>query len=90
MGYHQTKIPRGQLGHFSKITEEYLELLDAHEQDNPILQLCECADLIGAIESFVKNSCGLDLADVIKMKDSTKSAFLDGTRVASTTKNADD
>ena len=33
-GYHRREISKGELGEFSKIIEEYTELLDAHEQSN--------------------------------------------------------
>ena len=36
-GYHRREIPKGELGEFSKIIEEYTELLDAHEQSNNVL-----------------------------------------------------
>lgn len=51
MGYHVKKIRRGELGHFSKIQEEFDELTDAYEQSNPVMELIELSDLIGAIEA---------------------------------------
>lgn len=79
MGYHNRKIERGVLGEFSKIREEYEELADGHEQNNPVLQICEMCDLIGAIEAYAKKF-NLSLDDLVKMKDSTKSAFEEGAR----------
>lgn len=79
MGYHKTQIPKGRLGDFSKITEEYLELVDAHEQNVKILELCELCDLVGAIEEYVKQF-NLTLFDIVNMKNLTKQAFNDGTR----------
>lgn len=79
MGYHKIKIPKGKLGEFSKIEEEYLELFDAVEQDNKILEICEMCDLVGAIEAYA-NKFNLTLEDIIKMKDANKRAFEDGTR----------
>ena len=79
MGYHKTQIPKGVLGEFSKISEEYLELFDAVEQDNKILEICELCDLVGAIEAYA-NKFNLSLNDIIKMKDATANAFNDGTR----------
>lgn len=79
MGYHINKITKGILGEFSKITEEYLELQDAIQQNHPLMALCECADLIGAIELYAANY-NVSLDDLIKMKKSNKGAFLDGTR----------
>ena len=79
MGYHKIQIPKGVLGEFSKISEEYLELFDAVEQDNKILEICELCDLVGAIEAYA-NKFNLSLNDIIKMKDATANAFNDGTR----------
>ena len=33
MGYHLRNIEKGELGEFSKIREEFEELLDAHDID---------------------------------------------------------
>ena len=79
MGYHLSKIPKGKLGEFSKIQEEYLELYDAHMQENKILELCELCDLVGAIEAYAKKF-NLELDNIIKMKEANKKAFEDGTR----------
>jgi len=79
MSYHVNKIPKGKLGEFSKIEEEFLELKDANEQNHNILQICELADLVGAIEEYAKKF-NLTLDDVIKMKQSTKEAFENGDR----------
>ena len=79
MGYHRIQGPKGTLGEFSKISEEYLELFDAVEQDNKILEICELCDLVGAIEAYA-NKFNLTLEDIIKMKDANKRAFEDGTR----------
>ena len=38
-GYHRREIPKGELGEFSKITEEFTELYDAVEQQNSVLEL---------------------------------------------------
>jgi NTP pyrophosphatase (non-canonical NTP hydrolase) len=79
MGYHRIQIPKGKLGEFSKISEEYLELFDAHNQENKVLEICELCDLIGAIELYA-NKFNLTLDDLIKMKEANKHAFEDGTR----------
>lgn len=80
MGYHKFKIPKGKLGLFSKIEEEYCELEDAISQENPVLILVELSDLIGAIESYSEKSYGITLDDLIRMKNCTKSAFEEGER----------
>lgn len=79
MGYHTKKIDKGTLGEFSKIKEEFEEALDAHEQDNFVLILCEFADIIGAIEAYAEKR-GVKLSDIIKMKIATRSAFESGER----------
>ena len=79
MGYHLTTIPKGVLGEYSKIQEEFLELTDAHNQENKVLEICELCDLIGAIELYA-NKFNLKLDDLIKMKEANKKAFEDGTR----------
>ena len=81
MGYHLSKINRGNYGEFSKIKEETEELEDSIKQNNKIMQLVELSDLIGAIEGFLNNNfAGIYLEDLIIMKDATKKSFKDGTR----------
>lgn len=79
MGYHKREIEKGTLGEFSKIREEFEELSDANEQDNPVLQICELCDMLGAIEAFAKK-WNLSIDDLMKMKSSTEQAFKDGSR----------
>ena len=79
MGYHAVEIPRGTYGEFSKIEEEFLELQDAVNQNNPVMMLCELTDLIGAIEGYARK-WNITLDDLLRMKASTESAFKDGTR----------
>lgn len=80
MGYHKTKIAKGVLGHASKIREEYEEFVDAYEQGNPVMELVELSDLIGAIEAYTLSHYDIELADLITMTRATQSAFRDGTR----------
>jgi phosphoribosyl-ATP pyrophosphohydrolase len=79
MCYHKRKIEKGVLGEFSKIQEEFEELLDAYEQDDAILQMCEMSDLIGAIELYAKKF-NLSLDDIIKFSNKTKQAFKENKR----------
>ena len=79
MGYHKTDIPKGEIGKFSKIKEEFLELEDAVNQGDLILQFCELSDMIGAIEAYIAPR-GLDLVDLKKFSDKTISAFKEGKR----------
>lgn len=70
-GYHTKQIPKGELGEFSKIQEEYEEFLDAREQHNSIMALVELCDLYGAIKKY-KEKYGIDY--VLKL-----SPFMDPT-----------
>lgn len=79
MGYHKKSIPKGEIGKFSKIKEEFLELEDAFEQGDIILELCELSDLIGAIEAYVE-SRGITISDLKKFSDKTREAFREGKR----------
>lgn len=79
MSYHKSKITKGILGEFSKIKEEFEELEDANLQKNPVLEICEMCDLIGAIELYA-SKFSLTLEDLIKMKCSTENAFKSGSR----------
>ena len=65
MGYHKKEISEGIVGEFSKIQEEFEELIDAHEQNDKILQMCEMSDLIGAIEEYSLNKFNITLQDLI-------------------------
>lgn len=80
MGYHLKIIKKGQLDFFSKIREEFEELEDAVEQGNPILELNEMADIVGAIEAYAMLHYDITLDDIIKMMNCTKSAFFEGRR----------
>lgn len=79
MGYHLKRIDKGVFGEFSKITEEFEELMDANLQNNKVLELVELCDLLGAIEAYVKHN-NLTLMDLVKMKNATKRAFESGER----------
>lgn len=79
MSYHKREITRGVLGEVSKIKEEFEELMDAYEQNSPVLEICELCDMIGAIEAYAKNF-NLTLSDLIKMKEATTEAFKTGKR----------
>lgn len=79
MGYHTKKIPKGKIGEFSKIKEEFLELKDAYKQKDLILVICELTDLYGAIECYVE-ARGFTMKDLKKFSDKTKSSFKEGKR----------
>jgi hypothetical protein len=78
-GYHLTDIPKGKIGQLSKVFEEYCEVADAEKQNCKIMVGVELADLIGAIELYAKNY-GYTLDDLVKMKEITHRAFLNGRR----------
>lgn len=80
MAYHLKEIPKGKIGEFSKIKEEFLELEDAVIQKDKILQICELTDLIGAIKLFSLNNFCLSLDDLINFNKKTEDAFLQGKR----------
>lgn len=80
MGYHKREIPRGKWKEFSKIEEEFVELQDAHEQGVKIMELCELADLYGAIEGYVEDKFGLTMKDIAAMNERTAAAFQSGAR----------
>lgn len=80
-GYHLTRITKGILGTSSKIQEELDELKDAESQDNKILVLCELADIVGAIDSYLcLRYNNITLKDLQIMSDATKRAFMNGQR----------
>jgi len=80
-GYHRLPIPKGVFGEGSKITEEAAEFADALDQVNPVMALCELADLVGAIEGFLKkHHPTINIDDLITMADATRRAFESGQR----------
>lgn len=80
MGYHTKEIEKGVLGEFSKIKEEFEELMDAENQKCKILSICELTDLVGAIEEYTLNKFNLSLNDLKQFSDMTKSAFKENKR----------
>ena len=52
MAYHKTYIQKGELGHASKIQEEFEEFKDAYTQGSPVMELVELSDLLGAIDKL--------------------------------------
>lgn len=79
MGYHLKEIPKGELGAFSKIKEEFLEAEDAVLQRDVVMTLVELSDMLGAIEAYIER-WNLNIKDLKDFSDKTKSAFKDGTR----------
>jgi hypothetical protein len=81
MGYHTREFEKGEYGEISKIKEEWEEFLDAHSQGARVLELCELADLYGAIAGYVEqNFPGMDMRDIAFMSEMTRSAFEEGKR----------
>ena len=79
-GYHTREINKGILGEFSKIEEEFEELKDAYGQEDPVMVLCECSDLLGAIKHYVGEKYNISLEDLVKFNDKTEKAFKAGRR----------
>lgn len=80
-GYHLSEIAKGELGESSKLLEEILELQDAERQSCKIMAMLELADLVGAIEAYLKKHMpGITFTDLIKMARITRRAFKNGRR----------
>lgn len=80
MGYHKRKISKGKFGEFSKIKEEFMELVDSHEQGVKIMELTEFSDLYGAIEAYIQKHFNMSVDDLRLMNERTAEAFKDGSR----------
>ncbi len=79
-GYHITNIEKGELGEFSKIEEEFLELKDAKSQGSSVMMLIEMADLIGAMSLYLEKHHNMTVGDLITFSEITKRAFRSGER----------
>lgn len=80
-GYHLTHIEKGVLGELSKVREELEELFDAEAQGAVIMELCEAADLVGALRAWLaKHHPGVSFPDLVQMADLTERAFRHGRR----------
>jgi len=80
-GYHLRDIPRGELGKSSKMQEELHELVDAEQQANKIMALCELSDLYGAMEAYLEQQFpNVTMTDLQIMAHATKRAFQTGRR----------
>jgi hypothetical protein len=81
-GYHLTNIPKGILGDWSKVEEEYAECIDSMKQKNKLMALVEISDLLGALDAYVRKQSNesLTLDDILKMTEATKKAFISGAR----------
>lgn len=81
MGYHTREFEKGVYGTVGKIREEWEEFLDAHEQGARVLELCELADLYGAIEGYLETAFpDVRMDDIRMMAEMTRSAFREGKR----------
>lgn len=81
LGYHVAEIEKGVLGELSKVREELDELFDAEAQEARIMQLCEAADLVGALRAWLrKYYYDVTLEDLVKMADLNERAFRSGRR----------
>jgi len=82
MGYHTRRIAKGVYGEFSKVEEEWEELLDARKQNARVLELCEITDLYGALKGYVEKRFSMTIEDVALMSKMTSDAFVEGTRTS--------
>jgi hypothetical protein len=78
-GYHINKIPKGTIGEFSKVVEEFLEFEDSMEQSSSVMALVELSDLVGAVgEFFSKNGKPFLLNELVtKVKNNPTSRLVD-------------
>lgn len=79
MSYHLKEIIPGKFGEISKIREEFEELMDANVQGNSIMEIIELADLLGAMQEYIKKY-NLTIKDLVIMAHANHRAFTDGTR----------
>jgi len=80
-GYHVADIPRGEFGESSKLLEEVHELIDAEKQGIRVMQLCELADLVGAIGGYLQaHFPDVGMEDLVAMAHATARAFQSGQR----------
>jgi len=81
-GYHLKEIPKGTVGSVSKIEEEFLEFLDAHEQKCKVIELTELSDLMGSIDLYLEREYNgtVKIEDLFKMAKITQRAFRNGDR----------
>lgn len=80
-GYHIAVIPKGELGEFTKVLEEFNELQDALDQGSKVMALVELSDMMGAIQAYLDNHFpGFTIDDLKKFSNITKRAFENGHR----------
>ena len=80
-GYHLRPIKKGRLGELTKLLEEIEEAIEAQEQLNPILVLCELADLIGALKAYLaQHHPSISVQALTTMAAATARAFQSGER----------
>lgn len=60
---HKANIEKGVFGEFSKIKEEFQELVDANNRNYKILEICELCDLIGAIDGYLRKHFNVTVFD---------------------------
>jgi phosphoribosyl-ATP pyrophosphohydrolase len=80
-GYHIMDIPKGTIGEPSKIVEEAMEIMDAHQQGVRIMAATEMGDLYGALDRYrEKHHADLTMEDIHAMYMVTRRAFDSGRR----------
>ncbi len=82
-GCHIAFIPRGVFGEFSKVEEEWAELLDARRQGIALMDPQEFSDLPGAVRGHLSaHRPGIGLDDLVRMAAATSRDFAAGERAA--------
>lgn len=79
-GYHMRPIPKYPIATTGKILEEAMEAMDAYEQGNKIMEICELSDIYGALRARAI-AMGFSMGDLERMADATARAFAKGDRV---------
>lgn len=62
---HTIDIPIGKSGEFSKVTEEYMELMDAYSQGKKYFTVVEAADLVTVLGEFTRKKFKVPLILVV-------------------------
>lgn len=78
-GYHLRTVPKAPFGTADKVLEEALELVDAYRQGAKVMALCECADIVGAVQAYLDHEGG-NFDDIRRMAAITSRAFASGRR----------
>ena len=79
LGKFQTITPCFRDERYDLYHEKYFMKNELKQQD-PVMILCECSDLIGAIKHYAKDNWNINMEDLIKFNNKTENAFKKGRR----------